>query len=143
MADQAEAEAMSSGTKIEDVHPEDFVLSDFIQEIATLITERQAFLDSKVERRTIGKEEQNLALFRLIRMRALHHYLKRIEAHQLNKPVDEIMPAPPIESPLKDFVEEIEAQVEEISAPADEVVHPEPAPLPDKAPKVEEFDDWD
>lgn len=143
MADNADAETATTGTKIEDVHPEDFVLSDFIQEIATLITERQAFLNSKVERKTIGGPEKNLAEFRLIRARALHHYLKRIEAHQAGRHNDEsvkemienTMPAAPIESPLKDFVEEIEAE-------ADKVVQPEPEPLAHKAPVVEESD-WD
>lgn len=149
MADNADAETITSGTLISDIHAEDFVLSDFIQEIATLISERQAFLDSKVERRTIGGPEKNLALFRLIRMHALHNYLKRIEAHQAGKAVDDVAPAPKIESPLKDFVQEVEAEaereagrVEEFEQHQDKVVQPEPEALPDKAPKVD-HDDWD
>lgn len=153
MADAPEAGASSSGTNIEDVRAEDFVLSDFVQEIATLIWEREAVLDSKQKRKTISKEDENLAKFRLIRMGALHHYLKRIEARQAGKPIEETAPAPKFESPLKDFVQEIEAEadretgrVEEFEQHQDELVQPEPEALPSKAPAVEEkprHDDWD
>lgn len=163
MADETTA-IIDSGTKIEDVRPEDFVLSDFVQEIATLIQERQAFLNSKVERRTIGGPEKNLAQFRLIRMRALHEYLVRIQAHQAGKVIDhEVTPAPAIESPLKDFVQEIEAEaaaetgrfdfsklkrpgggrVEEFEQHQDEVVQPEPETPAPQEPESGRHDDWD
>ncbi len=92
----------------------EFSLKDYIEEIAVLIEERQQFLDSKLERRTIGKEQENLSRYRLARMHGLHIYLLRIAEFQANKRVDE-NPEPDRESlpPKPETVEPQQAPVDD------------------------------